>query len=79
MARKKTIEEINAQIEATEERLKELKRQSRELTASEKKKQNAEIIKAVDVWNNARHEPIPREQLAATFLLWAEKEKGKRK
>lgn len=79
MARKKTIEEINAQIKATEARLRQQKRELAEATEMERAKQNAEIIKAVDTWNNARHEPIPREQLAATFLLWAEKEKGKRK
>lgn len=79
MARKKTIEEINAQIKATEARLRQQKRELAEATEMERAKQNAEIIKAVDIWNNARLEPIPREQLAEVFLSWADKQKAKRK
>lgn len=79
MARKKTMDEIDAQIRATEERLRQQKRERAKLAEAERMKQNAEIIKAVDIWNNARLEPIPREQLAEVFLSWADKQKAKRK
>lgn len=74
---KKTIEQLDAQIKATEERLRKQKQERAKATEAERKRQSAEIIKAVDEWNATRREPIPRDRLAETFRAWADKQRQK--
>ena len=77
MARKRTLEEIDAQIRATEERLRKQRAARAQATEVERKKQNAEIVRAVDEWNASLLQPIKRENLPDLFRRWAEKNRQK--
>lgn len=74
---KKTKEQLEAQIQATEARLKQQKEDLEKITTAELKKQNAEIIKAVDEWNASKHKPTPREELPKLFRSWASNNRAK--
>ena len=79
MAKKKTIEQLEAEAKKAEARAKALREQAKKQTQAEEAKTNADIIKAVEEWRQTLDTPIPREQLPAKFRKWAQMNRDKKK
>lgn len=79
MAKKKTIEQLEAEAKRAEQRAKELRAKAKRQTQAEEAKLNAEIIKAIEEWRQTLDTPIPREQLPAKFRKWAQMNRDKKK
>lgn len=74
---KKTVTELEQAALRAEQRAKALRDQARKQTRAEEAKQNAEIIKAIEYWNDTRQVPIAKNDIAGKFYEWAEKNKVK--
>lgn len=77
MSKKKTVEELEQSARKAEARAKDLRNKARKQTQAEEAKQNAEIIKAIEYWNDTRQVPIAKNDIAGKFYEWAEKNKVK--
>lgn len=74
---KKTVEELEQAALRAEQRAKSLRDKARRQTRMEEAKQNAEIIKAVEYWNETRQVPLAKNEIAGKFYEWANKNKVK--
>ena len=52
MSRRKSVEELEIEAQRAEQRAKALREKARKQTQAEEAKQNAEIIKAIEYWND---------------------------
>lgn len=77
MSKKKTIEELKQEAIKAEQRAKALREKARKQTQAEEARQNAEIIKAIEYWNDTRQVPLEKSEIANKFYEWAEKNKVK--
>lgn len=73
MSKHRTVEELYAAAQAAEERAKKLREQARKQTQAERAKVNADIIKAVEEWQDSLPESrrVPWEKLPQEFRRWA--------
>lgn len=78
MAKKKTIEQLEAEAKRAEARAKALREQAKKQTQAEEAKLNAEIIKAVEEWRLSFVKPLPRENLPAIIRKWAQMNRDKK-
>lgn len=79
MAKKKTIEQLEAEAKRAEARAKALREQAKKQTQAEEAKLNAEIIKAVEEWRLSYEKPLPRENLPLIIRKWAQMNRDKKK
>lgn len=77
MSKKKTIEELKQEAIKAEQRAKALREKARKQTQAEEARQNAEIIKAIEYWNDTRQVPLEKSEIANKFYEWSEKNKVK--
>ena len=77
MSRQKTPEEIQAQIEQMEKRIRDLRKQKQTVTAAQRAKYNKDILDALERWRTSFPNPIAWEQLAEWFDKTAEKNRKK--
>lgn len=73
MSNKKSIEELEQAARKAEAWAKALRKQARKQTQAEEAKQNAEIIKAIECWNESWPVPLAKNDIAGKFYEWAEK------
>lgn len=74
---KKTIEQLDAQIKATEARLRKQKQERAKATEAERKREAAELLRAVDEWRGTLPNKLTRSECIATFRKWSDKNREK--
>lgn len=67
MARKRTIEELESQILATQKRLEELRAIKSKVTEAQRAKINAEIIAAIHEWQDSEAIPMQWSEVPGYF------------
>ena len=77
MSKRKTVAELEQEALKAEARAKLLRDKERRQTRMEEAKQNAEIIKAIEYWNETRQVPLAKNEIAGKFYEWANKNKVK--
>lgn len=77
MSKRKTVAELEQEALKAEARAKLLRDKARRQTRMEEAKQNAEIIKAIEYWNETRQVPLAKNEIAGKFYEWANKNKVK--
>lgn len=78
MAKKKTIEQLEAEAKKAEAKAKALREQAKKQTQAEEAKLNTEIVKAAEELRLSFKTPIPRENLPAMLRAWAKQNRDKR-